>query len=78
MTASVLATRGSRAIDCACELVRLAFQARFGLLEERKDMRIDQLVADTRALFVPGHDASSLQDAQMLRNVLLRCAKAVD
>jgi hypothetical protein len=35
-------------------------------------MRIDELIADTRPLLAPSDDSRALQDAEMLRDVLLR------
>ncbi len=46
-------------------------RAALGSFEERDDVRIDELIADASALFVPSHDSGSLQDAEMLRDVLL-------
>ncbi len=46
-------------------------KAALGSFEEWDDAWIDELVADASALFVPSHDSGSLQDAEMLRDVLL-------
>jgi len=52
-------------LDLFCELAEVVRKAALGSFEERDDVRIDELVADASALFVPSHDSGSLQDAEI-------------
>jgi hypothetical protein len=65
-------------LDQLRELVELAGEARFGALEQLQNMGIHKLVADTDALLVTRYDACPLQDAEMLRDVLLGRFQRVD
>jgi hypothetical protein len=47
-------------------------------LEQGEDVWVNELIVDAGAFLVPRDDACSLEDAEMLRDVLLRRREGVD
>ena len=68
----------SRRIDEIREFREVAGKAGLGLFEEREHVWVGELVADACSFLVAGDDPRALEDAEVLRDVLLRRLERVD